>query len=181
MVLIVHKKPNNKLLYIHSLLNHPPQIIKQLPNFISERLSKKSFNQEICNTLKVEYKDALKKSGCNVDLRYTNNKSEEMRKWSIILFSPPCTKSVSTNVAKTFLQLTTKYFARSYKLHKIFNHNTVKVSYSCMTNMSKIIKEHKKVAPKPRDDQRRKYNGRKKTECPMEGTVKLMTQFINVT
>ena len=38
-----YKKANDKLLYIHSSSNHPPQIIKQLPNSISERLSKRSF------------------------------------------------------------------------------------------------------------------------------------------
>ena len=33
---------------------------------------------------------------------------------------------------------------RSEKLHKIFNRNTVKVSYSYMNNMSKIVKENNK-------------------------------------
>ena len=37
-----YKKANDKLLYIDSLSNHPPQIIKQLPKSISERLSKNS-------------------------------------------------------------------------------------------------------------------------------------------
>ena len=50
-----YKKPNDKLLYIHSSSNHPLQIIKQLPNSIS--------NKEIFNTAKVEYEDAIKKSG----------------------------------------------------------------------------------------------------------------------
>ena len=132
-----YKKANDKLLYIHSSSNHPPQIIKQLPNSISERLSKNSSNQEVFNTAKVEYEDALKKSGYNVDLKYTDNKSEKpkTRKRNIIWFNPPFSKSVSTNVAKTFLQLVTKHFPRSHKLHKIFNRNTVKVSYSCMNNM----------------------------------------------
>ena len=69
-----YKKANDKLLYIHSSSNHPPQIIKQLPNSISERLSKNSSNQEVFNRAKVEYKDALKKSDFNVDLKYTDNK-----------------------------------------------------------------------------------------------------------
>ena len=55
-----YKKPDDKLLYICSSSNHPPQIIKQLPNSISERLRKTSFNQEIFNTAKVEYEDPLK-------------------------------------------------------------------------------------------------------------------------
>ena len=49
-----YKKANDKLLYIHSSSNHPPQIIKQLRNSISERLSKNSSNQEVFNTAKVE-------------------------------------------------------------------------------------------------------------------------------
>ena len=72
-----YKKPNDKLLYIHSSPNHSTQIIKQLPNSISEKLSKNSSNQEILNTAKVEYKDVLKKSAYNFDLKYTNNKSEK--------------------------------------------------------------------------------------------------------
>ena len=49
-----YSKPNDKLLYIHSSSNHPPKIIKQLPNSISEKLSKNSSNQEILNTAKVK-------------------------------------------------------------------------------------------------------------------------------
>ena len=62
---------------------------------------------------------------------------------------------------------------RSHKLHKIFNGNTVKVSNSCMNNMSKIIKGHnKKVTSKPHD-QRPNCNCRKKAECPMEGNCQV--------
>ena len=55
------------------------QIIKQLPNSISERLSKNSANHEIFNTAKVEYTDAVNKLGYNVDLKYANNKSEKRK------------------------------------------------------------------------------------------------------
>ena len=60
-----YKKPNNNL-YIDSLSNHPLQIIKQLPKSVSERLSKNSSNQEMFSIGKLEYKDALKKSGYDV-------------------------------------------------------------------------------------------------------------------
>ena len=68
------------------------------------------------DTAKVKYKDALKKSGLNVDLEYNNNKSEKLtsRKRNIVWFNPPFSKSVSTNVAKTFLQLVTRHFSRSH-------------------------------------------------------------------
>ena len=61
-----------------------------------------------------------------------------------------------------------KHFPRTHKLHKFFNRNTIKVSYSCMNNMSKIIKGHnKKVTSKPRDH-KPNINGRKKAECPLK-------------
>ena len=53
-----YQKPNDQLLYIHSSSKHPLQIITQLLNSISERLSEYSSNQ-IFNTAKVEYEDAL--------------------------------------------------------------------------------------------------------------------------
>ena len=42
-------------------------------------MSKNSSNNEIFNKVKVEYQDALKKSGYNVDLKYTKNKSEKLK------------------------------------------------------------------------------------------------------
>ena len=108
-------------------------------------------------------------------MKYSNNKSEKpkTRKGNIIWFILPFSKSISTNVAKTYIQLVTKHFPRSHKLHKIFNHNTVKVSYSCMNNMSKIIKgRNKKITSKPRD-QRPKRKCRKKSECSMEGNCQV--------
>ena len=78
-------------------------------------------------------------------------------------------KSVSTNVAKTFLQLVTNHFSRRQKLHKIFNRNTVKVSYSCMNNRLKKSKGHKYQVTSTARDQTSKCNCRKRSEYPMEG------------
>ena len=79
----------------------------------------------------------------------------------------------SINVANMFLQLVTRYFSRSNKLHRNFNQNTVKASYSSMNNVSKIIKGHdKKVTSKPRD-QTPKCNCREKAECPMKGNCQV--------
>ena len=72
-----YKKPNVNLLYCHSSSNDPPQIIKELPNSISEKLPRNSSNQETFNTAKVEYEEALKKSSYNVHLKYNNSKSEK--------------------------------------------------------------------------------------------------------
>ena len=62
-----YKKPNDKLQYIHTSSNHPPQIIKQLPQSISKRLSTNSSSNEIFNESKYEYEEALQQSG------YKNN------------------------------------------------------------------------------------------------------------
>ena len=149
---------------MHSSSSHLPQIIEQLPNSIFGRLSKNSSNQEIFKTGKIESEDTLKKSGYNVDFKYTRYKSEKpkTRNSKKIWLNPPFSKSVSTNVAKTFLQLVSKHCPRNHKLHKILNYHTVKVSYSCINNMSKIIEGHnKKVTPKP-GEQRPKCKCRKK-------------------
>ena len=60
-----YKKPNDSLLYIKKSSNHPPQIIKQLPKIINDRLSKNSSNEEVFNESKGEYENALKQSGYN--------------------------------------------------------------------------------------------------------------------
>ena len=111
----------------------------------------------------------------SLGFNFTNNKSEKPKtgKQNIIWFNPPFIKSISTNVAKTFLQLVTKHFPRCQKLHKIFNRNTVKVSYSCMNNMSNIIKGHnKKVISKPHDQ---RPIAEKKQNVQRKGTAKLTT------
>ena len=45
----------------------------------------------------------------------------------------------STNVAKTFLALVEKHFPKNKRLSKIFNRNTIKVSYSCLPNVKQTI------------------------------------------
>ena len=84
---------------------------------------------------KGEYKKALRESGYkNVSLIYTDKndtKQKRNRSRNIIWFNQPYNKSVSTNVAKRFFNLTDQHFPKSNKPHAIFNRNTVKVSYFC--------------------------------------------------
>ena len=143
-----YKKPNDQLLYVNTSSNHPPQIIKQLPISISNRLSNNSSNKQVFDMSKGEYEKALRESGYkNVSLVYTDKKDikhKRNRSRNIIWFNPPFNKNVSTNVAKRFLNLLDQHFPKSNKLHAIFNRNTVKVSYSCTQNMSSMIKSHNK-------------------------------------
>ena len=75
-----YKKPNDTLLYINTSSNHPPQVIKQLPSSIADRLSKNSSNKEMFDKTKPEYEKALKDSGYDsVELKYNQNKQRESR------------------------------------------------------------------------------------------------------
>ena len=56
-----YKKPNDQVLYVNTLSNHPPEIIKQLSN------------KQVFDMWKREYEKVLRKSGYkNVSLLYTD-------------------------------------------------------------------------------------------------------------
>ena len=166
-----YKKPNDELLYINTASNHPPNIIKQLPETISERLSRNSSDETIFNTCKRPYEEALKKAGYKAELKYKpprKKTTSKNRKCKIIWFNPPYSKTVKTNVAKMFLRLVAKHFPKNNKLHKIFNKNTVKVSYSCTSNVKQIIKSHNnKILSNPNTKNELNCNCSK--ECPIDG------------
>ena len=50
--------------------------------------------------------------------------------------------NVKTNIGKKFLNLIGRHFPKDHKYHKLFNRNTIKISYSCMNNMADRIKGH---------------------------------------
>ena len=52
--------------------------------------------------------------------------------------------NVWTNMGHTFLKLLNAKFTEEHLLHKIFNRNTVKISYSCMPNLKQNIDGHNK-------------------------------------
>ena len=54
------------------------------------------------------------------------------RKRKIIWFNPPFSLDVSTNIGKKFFSLLGKHFPKTHQLHKLFNRNNVKVSYSSL-------------------------------------------------
>ena len=73
-----------------------------------------------------------------IKLYWTNNQ-KKTRKWKIIWFNPLFSRSVKSNIGRIFLRLLSKLFPRNHTMHKIFNWNTVKISYSCLRNISSII------------------------------------------
>ena len=84
-------------------------------------------------------------------------------------------KSVQTNVARDSLKLIDKHFPAASPLHKIFNRNTVKVSYSCMNNVKRVISSHNKrvlretkfAQESTKDSSKHLCNCRNANECPL--------------
>ena len=99
--------------------------------------------------------------------RQKSRKRNRQRK--VIWFNPPFCKSVETKVGQAFFELLQKHFPNSHRYHKIFNKNTIKVSYSCMDNMESIIKQHnmKILQTEPLDIPR--CDCRNPENCPLDG------------
>ena len=135
-----YKNLNDDLKCINVFSNHALQILKQLTTTFRDRLSRNSSSELIFNESKHHYEDALRKSGFKSKLPYRDstaptNKRMISRKKKIIWFNAPYNQNLSTNIAKIFLKLVDKHFPHTHRLHKIFNRNTIKVSYSCMSNV----------------------------------------------
>ena len=163
--------------YIHAKSNHPPAIIKNLLCAINKRLSEISSCEEVFNNAKPLYQEALKKIGYTHELKYQKQeeKSKRNRTRNIIWYNPPYSNNVQTNIGRLFLKIVKEQFPPEHKLHKIFNTNTVKLSYCCMPNMKNIVDGHnKKVLVKSKkkestDGAKKLCNCRSPSSCTMKG------------
>ena len=94
------------------------------------------------------YENVLSRSNYKIKLEYfdkqkrSTQNSNPKRKRNIVWFNPPYGKNVRTNVAHKFLAPIDKHLPKSSVLHKIFNRNSVKVSYSCIPNAKNNISNH---------------------------------------
>ena len=178
-------KPNNKPTYVHSQSNHPPSILKNLPAAINKRLSEISSDAEIFNQAAPIYQQALNASGYSHQLKYqhdnhsqeTDNKKRNRRR-NIIWYNPPFNQTLKSNLGKQFLTIINTSFPKYHPLSKIFNRNTLKLSYSCMPNLkSKIDKHNKSVYNSSQEvagnnnsqNQPRTCNCRNRQLCPLDG------------
>ena len=120
------------------------------------------------------YENALKSSGYAETLTYNHHKpstrTKRNRQRNIIWYNPPYSMNVQTNIGRTFLRLIEKHFPKHHRLHRIFNKNNVKVSYSCMENMETIISKHNKKITNTNTAtiSEKTCNGRKKDQCPLD-------------
>ena len=92
------------------------------------------------------------------------------RKRNSTWFNPPFNSEVSTNVARRFLGMISRYFPRDSPLGKHLNRNTVKVSYRTLPNMQSIISGHnKKVLGSGQRLVEKGCNCRVPRDCPLDG------------
>ena len=146
-----YRKPNDKPLYINRLSNYPPPILRQLPAAISRRLTDISHDVHVFREAVPLYNNTLRESGYMEDVEYVEGRKNiepvlmRKRARKVTWFNPPYSKNVITRVGQKFLKLIDKHFPVGSKLRKVFNRNTVMVSYSCMPSMGSIIKQHNPV------------------------------------
>ena len=80
-------------------------------------------------------------------------------------------KKVKTKIGAKFLRLIDQHFPKSNPLSKIFNRNTLKISYRCTPNLAKFISSHNakilRQTENPVVD--RACNCRQRASCPLDG------------
>ena len=90
------------------------------------------------------------------------------RRRNIIWYNPPFSQNVSTNIGQTFLRIIDDEFPANHCLRKIFNRNTVKISYSCMPNVKQAVDGHNKTKlSQTSTSDESTCNCRNKKRCPM--------------
>ena len=172
-------KPNTSLQYVHRESNHPPITTKNIPAGINRRLSSLSSDKASFDQAAPPYQKALDESGYHYTLQYEPTKASKRKnrqRNNILWYNPLFSKNTSTNIGHKFLALVDKHFLNDHKLRKIFNRNTIKISYSCMNNTKQIIHNHNKrilTASSPPPPLRlittRQCKCRQKNTCPLDG------------
>ena len=77
---------------------------------------------------------------------------------------------MSTNVERKFFNTVNQCFKPEHPLRKIFNKNTLKLSYSCMPNLAqKVNAYNKSVLKRNQSTPKKPCNCRVKQKCPLNG------------
>ena len=130
---------------------------------ISERVSKLSSNEQVFNQEANLYNEGLKQAGYKEKVKFVNPNNEDRparsRRRNIIYFCPPWNDALATNLGRRFLELVDSCFPVGTPFHKLFNRNTVKISYSTTKNMRSIITSNNNKLLKPLN------NGNNPREC----------------
>ena len=170
-----YRKPNSSVAYVSKTSNHPPSILKNIPSSIQKRLTSISSSEENFLDAKDDYQSTLNNAGYADILKYeppNNPQRKRNRTRKIVWFNPPYSKNVATNIGKEFLNIIRVHFPTQHPFHRLFNRNTVKLSYSCIMSMNSIIKAHNTKALKKNDtnqtEQVKSCDCRDKQTCPVD-------------
>ena len=108
-----------------------------------------------------------------------NNSSHKKRRGKnrnrkVVWFNPPFCRLANINIGKYFLHHLDKHFNRDNPLSRIFNRNTVQLSYSLTKNMYNILSNHNKrllneLITRDGTPDVESCNCRNKEECPLGG------------
>ena len=172
-----YMKPGNIPQYVNRQSNHPPSVLRRIPEVINRRLSHISSDKQSFEAACPSYQEALSKSGYEFKLHYNPEPTKPKRTQSrnVKWFNPPYSANVATNIGHNFLKAIDECFPSSHPLHKILNRNTLKLSYSCMPNMHNLISAHNKLIPgkhtqpETNNTKGKECNCRQKDSCPLSG------------
>ena len=110
------------------------------------------------------------KSGYSQQLEHFDKTKAKKKKCHLV--QPSTQQQRRNQYWKKFLQLLTKHFPPNHRLHKICNKFNIKVSYSCMPNMTSIISNYNKAILRKHStitDPTPPCNCKTKTKCPLDG------------
>ena len=169
-------KPNSNLSYVSKFSNHPPNIIRNIPIAINDRLNRIASNEQHFHDAAPTYQAALDKSGHNFKLHYKQPATEPTKKKTrnrnkaVTWFNPPYSKNTNFPIGKRFLNLLDQCFPPNHPLRSIINRHTVKLSYSCLNNFHDSIKAHnKKILNSNTNNPERTCNCPRNRQCPLQG------------
>ena len=107
---------------------------------ITKRISNISCDKECFDKASPDYNNALKSTSFNENIKFPSKPIQGRKRSKIILwFNPPFSSNVKTNI---FLRLLDKHFPKHHIYYKLFNGNSIKISYSCMQNLASVIQNH---------------------------------------
>ena len=174
-----YRKENAKQIYVNCKSNHPGVIKREIPKMIQKRLSSLSKSKDLFDIAKAPYQKALTDSGYNTQIEFDakcniTQKKKRKRKKKVFYYNPPYCTSVKTNIGREFLKIIEKHFPKSGPLNKIFNRNTIKISYSCMPNFASQLKRHNQKILRDNTDnsitEDKTCNCKERNECPVNGS-----------
>ena len=87
-------KPGDTPLYVNASSNHPPSILKNIPEGINRRLSNLSSDEKMFKSVAPVYQEALNKAGYKFQLKYKpqkakNRPQKRQRKRNLTWWNPP--------------------------------------------------------------------------------------------